>query len=208
MLQPPEFHMCYLNLAPDILRLPLYNTVSVTLTLSGVPYRAALTAHNRIRAGSLRFSPAPTTALFKLGCLRSAPGSATTPRQAPSSNGAAAAAATAAATPPASSSASASTDSASSAAADPASAAPASTTSAAAASASTASTGEMKHGPGLLDAFFVEKVECSQGDVGYLLLTQSKSLRRRRGRRRHTRYRFAGCRRRCSQGQPCKAQNG
>ena len=196
MPQPPAFLICYPGLAPDILHLADHDTVSVPHPR--LPYRAALTAHNKLRAGSLRISPAPTIVLFKLRCLRLAPGSAPTPRQTPCSAAAAATAPSA----PASASASSASAASASASADPATTS-AATASAAAAPASTA--GELQHRPRLLDTFLVEKVERRQGDVGNLLLTQSEGLKRGRSRRRHTCYRFAGCCRRCSQGQSCKA---
>ena len=175
---------------------------SVTHALSSVPYRAALTARNKTKGRIARISPAPTIALFKLRCLRLTPGSASTPGQTPRS-AAAAATAAAAAAPPASRSASASANSASAASANSASADPASAASATASAATTASS-QVKEGSRLLNTFLVEKVERRQGDVGNLLLTQSEGLKRGRSRRRHTRYRFAGCCRRCSQGQSCK----
>jgi hypothetical protein len=145
-----------------------------------------------------------TNKFLKTRWLRSAPGPAPAPRQTPTR--AAAATAAAAAAPSASSAASAADAAPAATAADSASAAAASAASAAAASAASAASSELKQGPRLVDTFFFEKVERSQGDVGYLLLTYGKRLNRRCGRRWHTRYRFAGRRSRCSQGYPGKAK--
>ena len=200
MPQPPEFLICYCRLVPDLLRLPNGDTASSGSSPSSgrnVPHRPPKWIRGRIAS---RLSGPHANKFLKTRWLGSAPGPAPAPRQTPTH--AAAATATAAAAPSASSAASA----ASAGAAPAADSTAASAAAATAASAASAASSELKQGPRLVDTFFFEKVECSQGDVGYLLLTYGKRLNRRCGRRWHTRYRFAGRRSRCSQGYPGKAK--
>ncbi len=202
MPQPPEFLIGYCRLAPDILRLPNGDAASSPSSGPNVPHRPPKWIRGRIAS---RLSGPHTNKFLKTRWLGSAPGPAPTPRQTPT-HAAAATAAAATATESASSASSASAAAPAATAADSASAAAAPAASTAAASAASAASGELKQGPRLVDTFLFEKVECSQGDVGYLLLTYGKRLNRRCGRRWHTRYRFAGRRSRCSQGYPGKAK--
>ena len=206
MPQPPEFLICYCRLVPDLLRLPNGDAASSPSSGPNVPHRPPKWIRGRIAS---QLSGPHTNKFLKTRWLGSAPGPAPAPRQTPTHAAAATAAAataTESASPASSASAAAPAATAADSASAAASAAAATAASAAAASAASAASSELKQGPRLVDTFFFEKVECSQGDVGYLLLTYGKRLNRRCGRRWHTRYRFAGRRSRCSQGYPGKAK--